>query len=73
MMTETKDAREYSRLMEPEKRHRRAPQQSESAEVNKSKSTSRQTSGVGGGTSSNFRYPGTAHENKMDPIRSTLL
>ncbi len=27
----------------------------------------------GGGTSSNFRYPGTAHENKMDPIGSKLF
>ncbi len=27
----------------------------------------------GGGTSSNFRYPGTAHEIKMDPIGSKLL
>ncbi len=26
----------------------------------------------GGGTSSNFWYPGTAHEKKMDPIGSKL-
>ncbi len=29
--------------------------------------------GGGGGTSSNFQYPGTAHEKKMDSIGSKLL